>query len=186
MPSVDTRTGLPEYRPKSENWQRRKLGEPAAEDFSAFTGPAQNTGLTRRASPSAPPVVGGPETRAVVKWFNGEKGFGFVELAAGGHVFLHVSVLARLGVTTVSPGTTLRLRVGQGQKGPQVTDVLAIDESTASPLATGVSLGFGERGRGGFGLPRRRDLESTPPSGSEHPGVVKWYNAAKGFGFIAP
>ena len=52
----------------------------------------------------------GPETTAIVKWFNGEKGFGFVELAGGGgDAFLHISVLSRAGYQTVSPGATLKV-----------------------------------------------------------------------------
>jgi len=69
-----------------------------------------------------------------VKWFSPEKGFGFVVLDGGrGDAFLHASVLEQSGHDTVTlqPGVTLRVRVGQGQKGPQVDEVLEIDESTA-------------------------------------------------------
>ena len=77
---------------------------------------------------------GGPETSAVVKWFNGEKGFGFVEVEGGsGDAFLHVSVLQRVGADSVAPGALLRVRVGPGQKGQQVTEVLEIKEGTAPP-----------------------------------------------------
>src|SRR5205085_996839 len=76
---------------------------------------------------------GGPETGAVVKWFNGEKGFGFVELeGGGGDAFLHISVLSRAGYQTVSPGATLRVSVSPGQKGPQIAEVVSVDESTAT------------------------------------------------------
>ncbi len=163
----------------------------------------------------------GPESSAVVKWFNAEKGFGFVELGEGaGDVFLHASVLARTGATSVNPGATLKVRVGQGQKGPQVTEVIEVDESTASaapaapraPRAGGFAGGgggygdraggggyggggggYGDRaggggyggGGGGFGAPRR-GFDAPVPSGPEQQGTVKWYNQAKGFGFIAP
>jgi CspA family cold shock protein len=138
----------------------------------------------------------------VVKWFNPEKGFGFVELGEGaGDVFLHASVLARLGATSVNPGATLKVRVGQGQKGPQVTEVLEVDESTASAAPAGGPGGApraprpggfdrGDRpdrgaGGGGFGGPRR-SFDAPVASGPEQQGTVKWYNTAKGFGFIAP
>ncbi len=169
---------------------------------------------------AAPMTSTGPESSAVVKWFNAEKGFGFVELGEGaGDVFLHASVLARTGATSVNPGATLKVRVGQGQKGPQVTEVIEVDESTASaapaapraPRAGGFGGGggygdraggggygggggggYGDRGGGyggggggGFGGPRR-GFDAPVPSGPEQQGTVKWYNQAKGFGFIAP
>src|ERR1041384_7566345 len=66
--------------------------------------------------------VAGPEIEATVKWFNPEKGFGFVELSDGsGDAFLHASVLGRIGATSVNPGDTLEVRVAPGQRGPQVT-----------------------------------------------------------------
>src|SRR5947208_3858531 len=75
----------------------------------------------------------GPAIDAIVKWFNPDKGYGFVELADGsGDAFLHIAVLERGGHGTVLPETKLRVQVGQGQKGPQVTAVLEIDESTAA------------------------------------------------------
>ncbi len=170
---------------------------------------------------AAPMPSTGPESSAVVKWFNAEKGFGFVELGEGaGDVFLHASVLARTGATSVNPGATLKVRVGQGQKGPQVTEVIEVDESTASaapaapraPRAGGFGApsggyndrpagggyggagggfgggGYGDRaGGGGFGgAPRRGGFDAPVASGPEQQGTVKWYNQAKGFGFIAP
>jgi CspA family cold shock protein len=70
---------------------------------------------------------------AVVKWFNAEKGFGFVEIADGsGDAFLHIGVLQNAGHDTVAPETKLRVQVGQGHKGRQVTAVLELDTSTAA------------------------------------------------------
>jgi CspA family cold shock protein len=137
----------------------------------------------------------GPESTAIVKWFNAEKGFGFVEMTEGtGDVFLHASVLARTGVTSVSPGATLKVRIGQGQKGPQVTEVTEVDESTAgaAPAArsprppAGSGGGYAGGGGGGYGGGQRRGFDSPSPSGPEQQGTVKWYNTSKGFGFIAP
>jgi CspA family cold shock protein len=197
---------------KTDNWQRRRRGERGFDDFPAFQEPTTPApSFARRPAPSAP-VSTGPESQAVVKWFNGEKGFGFVELSeGGGDVFLHASVLARTGATTVNPGATLKVRVGQGQKGPQVTEVIEVDESTASAAPAGGGgapraprpggfgadrggYGGGDRGGyggggggggGGFGAPRR-GFDAPVPSGPEQQGTVKWYNQAKGFGFIAP
>ncbi|WP_025813965.1 cold-shock protein, partial [Komagataeibacter kakiaceti] len=79
-------------------------------------------------------VASGPEIGATVKWFNSEKGFGFVELSDGsGDVFLHANALNPTGHATVAPGTTLVVQIGQGPKGRQVAAVLSVDESTAQP-----------------------------------------------------
>ena len=117
-------------------------------------------------APSGPPVGG------VVKWFNPDKGFGFVELSDGsGDAFLHGSVLAQSGINTAQPGETLEVRVGPGHKGPHVTEVLSIDSSTAVPMAS-----------------RRSNAQATTLNGPsvEETGTVKWFNADKGYGFIAP
>jgi CspA family cold shock protein len=66
-----------------------------------------------------------------VKWYNPEKGFGFVELPTGGDAFLHVSVIERSGNSTVPPGATLEVRTAAGQKGMQITEILSVDSSTA-------------------------------------------------------
>ncbi|WP_428488484.1 cold-shock protein [Rhodopila sp.] len=150
-----------------------------------------------RPAPSWPSSAGfGPEHDATVKWFNPEKGFGFVALSDGsGDAFLHANTLNQSGHSAVSPGATLRVRIGQGQKGRQVSEVLSVDESTATPSASrgagagvgaprGPAGGFGGGGfAGGAGAPRR-----GAPTGPavEMQGTVKWYNATKGFGFVAP
>lgn len=141
--------------------------------------------------------AGGPEVDASVKWFNAEKGFGFVELSDGsGDVFLHASALTRSGHTTVSPGATVRVRVGQGQKGRQVSEVVSVDESTATPERSGGG-GYGGAPRTGFGGPGAGPRPPRPAgagfrrapdlsTATEMTGTVKWYNGAKGFGFITP
>jgi len=120
-------------------------------------------------SPSGPPV------RATVKWYNPDKGFGFVELANGsGDAFLHVSVVERGGHASMPPGATLEVRAGPGPKGQQVTEILSVDASTATQ----------EQPR----RPRPERPTSYPSADRptvEETGTVKWYNALKGFGFIA-
>jgi cold shock protein len=98
-----------------------------------------------------------------------------VHLADGsGDAFLHVSVAERSGHGSVPPGATLELRTSPGPKGPQVTEIIRLDASTASQEP-----------------PRRpRPERSAYPSGDratvEQLGTVKWYDAKKGFGFISP
>jgi cold shock protein len=57
----------------------------------------------------------GPSVGATVKWYNPDKGFGFVELADGsGDAFLHVSVVERSGHGSVLPGAALEVRAWAG------------------------------------------------------------------------
>ena len=133
----------------------------------------------------------GPEMGAVVKWFNAEKGFGFVELeGGGGDAFLHISVLSRAGYQTVQPGATLRVLTSAGQKGPQVAEVNSVDESTATPGGGGGGGGsFGGGGGTGGYAERPRPAARAPvdmSSAVEMRGTVKWFNAEKGFGFVMP
>jgi cold shock protein len=137
--------------------------------------------------PSFASSASGPELEATVKWFNAEKGYGFVALTDGsGDVFLHVNTLQGAGVQTVSPGATLRIRVGQGQKGRQVDQVVSVDESTATAGAPATRRpgGYPQRPQRSFDGPPRRQVDLS--TAVETMGTVKWYNPDKGFGFITP
>jgi CspA family cold shock protein len=129
------------------------------------------TGLRDSAAPS------GSAIDASVKWFNAAKGFGFVELADGsGDAFLHAAVLEAAGHATVDPGSKLSVQVGVSQKGRQVTAVLAVDARTgAIPRANGQPSAKASSGR------QRPD----PGTATSIEGTVKWFNADKGFGFVA-
>ncbi len=121
-------------------------------------------------APSAT-AAGGPEVAAVVKWYNPDKGFGFVELDDGtGDAFLHASAVERAGSGALAAGTTLRVRVGQGQKGRQVTEITHVGEAGPAPVTRAPP----------------REFSSSAAVGQEIHGTVKWFNATKGFGFITP
>ncbi len=131
--------------------------------------------------PSFASSAPGPEQEATVKWFNAEKGYGFVALTDGsGDVFLHVNALQAAGFQTVSPGATVRVRVGQGQKGRQVDQVVSVDESTATARRPP----YQQRTQRSFDGPPRRQVDLS--TAVEMMGTVKWYNPDKGFGFITP
>jgi cold shock protein len=112
---------------------------------------------------------------AIVKWFNAEKGFGFIAVAGGSDAFMHIRQLEAAGHSTVLEGARVKVRIGQGQKGPEVTEVIEVDTSTAQMMST---------------TGRRSDPRSVSQRQSgvgpteECVGSVKWYNPDKGFGFV--
>ena len=62
-----------------------------------------------------------------VKWFNGEKGFGFIAQDGGGpDVFVHYSEIQGSGFKSLDEGQRVEFEIGQGQKGPQAQAVRAI------------------------------------------------------------
>ncbi len=58
-----------------------------------------------------------------VKWFNDEKGFGFIERQEGKDVFVHFSAINGTGRRTLHEGQRVTMQVSQGQKGPQAENV---------------------------------------------------------------
>jgi CspA family cold shock protein len=64
--------------------------------------------------------------QGVVKWFNGSKGYGFIERDAGGDIFVHFSSIIGDGYRNLDEGQRVEFTVAQGQKGPQAQDVRAI------------------------------------------------------------
>ena len=59
-----------------------------------------------------------------VKWFNDEKGFGFIQQESGDDVFVHYSVINGSGRKTLAEGQSVTMTVTTGQKGPQAEDVV--------------------------------------------------------------
>jgi CspA family cold shock protein len=70
--------------------------------------------------------VGMSEERVsgTVKWFNDDKGFGFIEREDGKDVFVHHSAIVAEGFRTLKEGQKVTMEVTQGQKGPQAENVI--------------------------------------------------------------
>ena len=65
--------------------------------------------------------------QGTVKWFNAEKGFGFITPDdADGDVFVHYSEIQSVGFRTLEENQRVEFEIGQGQKGPQATGVTVI------------------------------------------------------------
>ena len=58
-----------------------------------------------------------------VKWFNGEKGFGFIEIEGGEDVFVHFSAIQTEGFKTLEEGQDVEFEIVEGNRGPQAANV---------------------------------------------------------------
>ena len=62
----------------------------------------------------------------VVKWFNNEKGFGFISVEGEGDVFVHFSAITGEGYKSLEEGQSVQFDVVEGAKGPQATNVTVV------------------------------------------------------------
>src|SRR5258705_6643360 len=118
--------------------------------------------------PSPSPSQASEPVEAIVKWFNAEKGFGFVAVVGGSEAFMHIRQLEAAGHSSVPEGARVRVRIGQGKKGSEVTEIIEVDVSTA------------QLGRSA----ERRPATPSQVMGQvkDSIGTVKLYKADKGFG----
>lgn len=99
----------------------RRPPKPAFGGGDRFSG--NGFGGERPARQSTPVATGGYQ-EAAVKWFNPIKGYGFLSSTAGGQdIFIHMEVLRRAGIAELVPGQAVRVKVGDGPKGPQVAEI---------------------------------------------------------------
>ena len=136
---------------------------------------AQTSSPERPAEPiyfQRPRNTASASLEAEVTWFSVERGFGFVKALDRSEAYLHIRTLEAAGQSGVSQGMQLKVRIGEGPKGLQVSQVLEVRSAIArtAPHAGSVR-----------GAPLRPEL-NAPEEESE--GTVKWYNPDKGFGFI--
>ena len=115
-------------------------------------------------------VIG--EGKGVVKFFNGQKGFGFIVRDDGGEdVFVHISAVEQAGLTGLAEGQPLEFTLVDRGGRVSATDLKI--EGEPLPVED-----RGPRDRGTAGGPQRQ------LTGEKASGTVKFFNAMKGFGFI--
>ncbi|UFJ40031.1 cold shock domain-containing protein [Brevibacillus humidisoli] len=61
-----------------------------------------------------------------VKWFNAEKGYGFIEREDGGDVFVHYSAIQSDGFKTLDEGQSVEFDIVEGDRGPQAANVIKL------------------------------------------------------------
>ena len=63
----------------------------------------------------------------LVKWFNAEKGFGFIEVEGENDVFVHFSAINQEGYKSLEEGQSVEFEVVEGDRGPQAANVKVVD-----------------------------------------------------------
>jgi CspA family cold shock protein len=71
-------------------------------------------------------IMSDDKEQGTVKWFNGSKGYGFIERDSGGDVFVHFSAILGDGFKTLDEGQRVEFVVTQGDKGPQAQEVVKL------------------------------------------------------------
>jgi CspA family cold shock protein len=130
-------------------------------------------------------VVG--EGKGIVKFFNGQKGFGFIVRDDGGEdVFVHISAVEQAGLTGLAEGQPLEFTLVDRGGRISATD-LKIDGEPMPVTDRGPPRERDERGGagGGFGGGASAGGPQRQLTGEKASGTVKFFNAMKGFGFIS-
>lgn len=124
--------------------------------------------------------------RGTVKFFNAAKGFGFISPEEGGaDVFVHVSAVQRSGLNSLNDGDQVSFQVEQDRRSGKLAavDLQVTGSSPQAARRPPSRPSYSDQGYGGSDQGSRGRGGAVGGSGT---GTVKWFNGAKGYGFIKP
>ena len=124
----------------------------------------------------------GRQVRAIVKWFDADKGYGFLEPDDGSaDLFCHITAVEASGHDMLLQGAAVTCTIVRGERGPQVSRIFSVEGPVDGP-------GQAERNRPldlrGSGPDRQTD--ELRRAHKELAGSVKFFDPARGFGFVVP
>ena len=128
----------------------------------------------------------GARISATVKWYNPAKAYGFLVPEDGSpDIYCRDTALAAVGLDTLLSGATVQCETVQGRRGPEVSRILAVDFSAASPQTPAFAPVAGN-GRMAAGPGIGRGSHAEAGSGRRITALVKWFMPMKGYGFLEP
>ncbi len=131
-------------------------------------------GMEERLESTADSVDVSFEVTGVVKWFDAVKGYGFIIPEDGGDdVLVHLSCLKQAGREVLDEGATVTCEVVRRPKGNQAIRVVDVDDTTAIKPVSGSARPA-----------NRSPATGVVPIGDFEIAIVKWFNRARGYGFV--
>lgn len=131
-------------------------------------------GMEERLESTAGSVDASFEVTGVVKWFDAVKGYGFIIPDDGqDDILVHLSCLKQAGRDVLDEGTTVTCEAVRRPKGNQAIRLIDVDDTTAVKSAAASARPA-----------NRSPLAGVVPIGEFETAVVKWFNRARGYGFV--